>query len=295
MLSAKILRRRFVVKIVGDAAWERAREKNVTTDELEIFQNKEYSWRIELLRKVQKFTSNKSDAIIVPSAYLKKIVAGWGIDESKINVVYNSAEVEVSADFWKITKKQAQNQIGLRGGIILSIGRLVPWKGFGGLISIMPGLLSKNPSLMLVIVGDGPSLEDLRFKIEDLRLNENVKLVGVIEHDKLPLYFKATDVFVLNSSYEGLSHVLLEAMAYKTPIIATNVGGNPELIEDGVNGFLVKRGDLEDLKSKILRLHGDEFLRNKFIENSSEKVRRFSFERMINDTIQILGYTNTTL
>ena len=184
LLAARLLGKRFVLKVVGDAAWE---------------QGKNY------LKIIQSFVANGAERVIVPSQYVKKIVLAWGVSEEKIEVIYNAVE---NSSLPNITKEEAKNKIGIKGDIILSVGRPVPWKGFDDLKTIMPDLLKENPNFRLVIVG------------EDKK----------VPHDQMPYYFKAADIFVLNSGYEGLSHVILEAMSFGVPVIASREGGNPELI-----------------------------------------------------------------
>lgn len=287
IIAAKILRKRFIVKIVGDAAWERARERGITEDAIDVFQSKQYNFTIRILRKIQKYVAGSADKIIVPSRYLRNMVMEWGIDENKIYVIYNSTE-HLAGGQYNLTKEEAKKNIGLEGDIILSIGRFMPWKGFGELIDTMPELLKHNSRFRLAIIGDGPLLNDLKLKVKNLGLGNSVILFGAIEHKKLFLYFKAADMFVLNSSYEGLPHVVLEAMAHDVPIIVTNVGGNPEVIEDNRNGFLVTLHDREELKEKIIKLWEDRDLRNKFVVSSNEKLKQFTIDKMLNDTLRVL-------
>src|SRR3989338_3586429 len=114
LLVSKLLKKRFVLKVVGDEAWE---------------QKKEY------LRGVQKYVAKNAERIIVPSQYVKKMVAGWGVSLDKINVIYNAVENISGPD---ISKEEAKKKLGIDGDIILSAGRPVPWKGFDDLRSIMP-------------------------------------------------------------------------------------------------------------------------------------------------------------
>jgi glycosyltransferase involved in cell wall biosynthesis len=102
-------------------------------------------------------------------------------------------------------------------------------------------------------------------------------------------HFKASKIFVLNSGYEGFSHIILEAMACGLPIITTNVCGNPEMIQDGYNGLLVEYNNKEQLKNAILRLWDNKELRNKFIENGYKTLEKFKLENMINQTIIALS------
>lgn len=258
LFVSKLLRKRLVLKVVGDAAWE---------------QKKEY------LRPIQEHVAKKAHQIIVPSQYVKKMVVSWGVRESKIKVIYNAPEPVSRVD---IAKEQAKARIGIEGDIILSVGRLVPWKGFSVLAEVMPDLLKNNPNFRLVIAGDGPEKD----KIPS---GGAVKLIGQVEHSQMPVYFRAADIFVLNSGYEGLSHVILEAMQYGTPVIASNIGGNPELIENNFNGFLVEYKNREQLKEAILKLWQDKALQEKFINNSREKLKHFTWENLVQQTLKVLS------
>ena len=273
-----------VMKIVGDVAWERARNKyniNELTDE---FQMKHYSPVIEFGRWLEHFIVKKMDSIITPSQYLKKIVSGWGVKPKKINVIYNALE-EIDC---QLSKEQARKQLGYTGKIMFSMARLAPWKGYKALIEIMPRLIEKFKDVKLVIVGDGPEKKNLRSKIKDLVLENSVKLIGAVPHQETGKYFKAADLFVLNTGYEGLSHVLLETLAMKLPAVVSRIGGNQEVIEDGVNGYLFEYNNKEEIYNKVCDLLSDENKQQKFIEAGTEKLKQFTFKRMVDETKELL-------
>jgi len=282
---SKILRKKFIVKIVGDAAWENYANKNKKFDNLEIFQKKKYDFFTEFLRRIQKFVAKGAEKIITPSQYLKNIISNWGIEKEKIKVIYNAVE---KINF-EISKEEAKKKIKIEGNIILSIGRLVPWKGFSALIEIIPDLLKENHNFKLVIIGEGEEERNLKSQISNLKIEKNVKLIGKLIHEEIPLYFRSADLFVLNSEYEGLSHVILEAMQLNVPVIASNRGGNPELIKDGFNGFLVEYNNQEEIKEAILKLWKDKDLQNKFIQNSKEKLKEFCWKNLVNQTLKVLN------
>ena len=257
MLVSKILRKKFVIKIVGDYAWEQYQNKNKGIDLIESFQNKKYDFLTELRRRIQKLVVKKADKVIVPSEFLKKIVAGWDVDERKIEVIYNA-----------FSEPEKIKSVKLDGDVIISAGRPEPWKGFNTLNEIMPDLLKENPRFKLIIATK-------------------------MSHDELMGYFKASKIFVLNSGYEGFSHIILEAMACGLPVIVTKVCGNPEIIQDGYNGLLVEYNNKEQLKDTILRLWEDKKLREKFIENGKKTLGKFTLDKMINKTIKLLfEFTN---
>ena len=285
VLVSKILKKRLVLKIVGDAAWENYANKHSKFDSIDIFQKREYGFFTELFKKTRSFVAKNADIIIVPSQYLKNIVKGWGVPEQGIKVVYNALE-QLSEPH--IPKEEIKKKIRIKGDIILSIGRLAPWKGFSALIEVLPELLKENPNFKLIIIGEGEEKKKIELRVEKLRLKDNVKLIGKINHQDILLYFKVADVFVLNSGYEGLPHVVLEAMQFGVPVIVSNKGGSPELIKDSFNGFLIEYNNKEQIKNALLKLCQDKNLQKRFVENSKEKLKEFSWESLINKTIKIL-------
>ncbi len=289
-LASRFWRKKMILKVVGDGAWEKARNRELIDTDLKSFQCLEVGplnigLKIKLLKRIQKFTAQTAQTIITPSLFLKKIVGLWGVEQGKIKVVHNAIELPTQM---AASKEQAQQKIGIAGDIILSIGRLSPWKGFTALIEAMPGLLKINNNFKLVIVGDGEEKLNLQAKILKLGLEGKVLLTGRVAHNRIPLYLKASQMFVLNSQYEGLPHVVLEAMTAELPVIASRAGGNPEVIQDSVNGLLIDYNDQEQIKVAILKLWGDKQLSQKFIANSKTKLQQFSFNQMLSQTISIL-------
>jgi glycosyltransferase involved in cell wall biosynthesis len=287
LIAGTILRKKLVVKIVGDYAWEQAITKWGVKDQIDDFQEKNYFFPVNLLKKTQAFLAKRAFRIITPSFYLKGIIKGWGVKDGNIKVVYNAVESQSQSQSIA-SKEEAKNKIGIKGDIILSVGRLSPWKGFDCLIEVFPYLLKENPNFKLVIAGEGEERKNLEFKIKNLKLGNNVKLAGKVLHKDIYFYFKAADIFILNSGYEGLSHALLEAMQSGVPIIASNIGGNPELIQDGFNGFLAEYNNKEQIKNSVLRLWKDNDIKRRFIENSNEKLKEFDWEQLLEKTLKNL-------
>ena len=286
MLAAKVLRKKYLLKVVGDYAWEQARTRGWIVDDVDEFQKKKYFFKVGVFRWVQKKTAKEAEKIIVPSQYLKNMVAGWGVDLPKIDVIYNSVDFK---NIFLIDKKIAQEKIGISGEIVFSLGRLVPWKGFGMLIKIWPQILKKKKNLKLVIGGSGPEEKKLKKIIKKYGLEDSVFLVGKIPRKNLFVYFSAADIFVLNSGYEGLPHVLLEALAYRLPVIASDKGGNKEVIKNNYNGLLVKYNQEKEWISAILGLVENESLKRKFAVNSRYDLEKFKYKTMLKKTLNILN------
>jgi len=283
-LVAKWRKTRFVVKIVGDAAWEWAVNSGATYLMINDFQKVEHSGRAGRLHKRQVQVCRAANRIIVPSRYLAGLVQGWGIESERVAVVYNGSDFEPV----EMEREAARKAIGVAGNIILSVGRLVPWKGFRMLIKVMPQLLQLNQFTRLVIVGDGPLAGDLKAMARTLGLERKVFVVGPKSRDELRTYLAAADLFALNTGYEGFSHQLLEALRAGVPVVTTTAGGNRELITQGETGFMVKYNDEFNLVEAIKMLWSNEQIRRKFITNGRKAAEQFSVERMLSETEQIL-------
>ena len=286
-VAARLMRKPFVVRVVGDYAWEIAVQTGKTFLLINDFQKSPKSGRIGRLDRIQKWVCRWASAIIVPSEYLAGLVQGWGIPKEKIQVIYNGVDLP-KVD---VAKEEARRQIGISGNIILSAGRLVPWKGFRMLIKLMPQLLQVNQFFRLVIVGDGPDMKMLQSVVHNLGLERKVYLVGRKTLAEVALFYAASDIFVLNTGYEGFSHQILEAMQAGVPVITTTVGGNREVVTQGENGFLVRYNDEFNLVEAIKALWKQEDLREHLIASAKDTVAHFSIEKMFEQTVTLLNQT----
>ena len=284
LVGARFFKKKFFIRIAGDYAWQVAVEKNKTGLLIDDFQKAKKTGWIGFLHKVQVWACKSADEIIVPSKYLASIVRGWGVSGDKIKVIYNGVDFK-SAD---ISQEEAKKKIGIYGDIILSAGRLVPWKGFRMLIKIMPRLSEISQLFRLVIVGDGPDGKMLASMVKNLGLERKVYLVGRKSQEELATYMAASGMFVLNSGYEGFSHQILEAMTAGIPIITTAVGGNKEVIRQGENGFMVKYQDEFNLVEAIKSLWQNPELREEFKKEGKKTADKFSSEKMFEETVKVL-------
>ncbi len=271
---------KFILKIVGDYAWEQGRSRFGVSDSIEVFQKKRYGFFVSVFKFIERFVAKRANKIIVPSEFLKKIVLMFGVPEERIFVIYNS--------FNEDTKINCKKNKKAKKDVLVSVGRLVPWKGFSELIKIMPELLKENKNFVLNIIGDGPERENLEKLIDKLKLKTKVFLMGKMSKDELFCEIKKSKIFLLNTSYEGFSHQILEVMKLGVPVITTNVGGNPEVIVNEKNGILVTLGDMETFKSEILRVNSSSSLRRELVKNAKNFLKMFDEENMVKDTLEIL-------
>jgi len=283
-LVSKLTRKPFLLKIVGDYAWEQATARFSYTETLEHFQKDDTLFIVPLvMRFVERWVARQAIKVIVPSRYLGRIVREWGIPKKKITVVYNGIEAEQVG-----LKQVIRGLLKFKGKLVISVSRLVPWKGFDTLICVYAKLRKRFPDLALLIVGAGPDMEKLERLAGELGVSDSVIFTGNVERSVALRYMRAADVFVLNTRYEGFSHLLLEASAVGVPIVTTKIGGNPELIEDNVNGFLVQPDDADALERRIEKLLASPETRARLAGNAKKRVGNFSVDRMVEETADVL-------
>jgi glycosyltransferase involved in cell wall biosynthesis len=156
------------------------------------------------------------------------------------------------------------------------------------LLDMMVERKARGEATKLVIGGDGPERVQLEAKIKALHLESSVTMVGALSFHDVFRYVTAADVFVLNTAYEGLSHHLIEAMALGTPIVTTPVGGNPELITDGVEGLLVPVNNVAALDAAVSRILQDASLRERLSAAGQTKAAAFASTDAIPQIAQLL-------
>ncbi len=172
------------------------------------------------------------------------------------------------------------------GGTVVVVASLTPKKDHETFLASARLVADVLPDTRFVIVGDGELRNHLVNRTAELGLEDCVVFTG--ETPAVGLHLSEADVSVLTSLREGCSNVVLESMVLERPVVATDVGGNRELIEDGVTGFLVKAGDVEGIARKVIDLLADEPLRQRMGKAGRERViERFVAERMISDTIAL--------
>ncbi len=280
MKAAQKAGKPFVVKVVGDYAWEQGTQRFGVKQNLDEFvRTPQKSFFVRRMQRVQTLVAQSAAQVIVPSEYLKGIVTAWGISSQKIQVIYNAVSIDSIG-----TVPEAMNK--LPRPLVVSVGRLVPWKGMDRLIDGMWAARRKGSNASLVIVGSGPLKTELERKARFL-LKDNYWFAGELSHIDTLAAIKDADIFVLNSSYEGLSHVLIEALKLGTCILTTNAGGNDEIVVRGT-GITIKVGDEARFASslRILIEHQEE--RSRLSSAAKQSGQRFSLETMLSATVTAL-------
>ena len=277
-VASLLVRKPLILRVPGDYAWEQGIQRFGVRESLDDFQKRSYGLRVAILRAIQRFVARRARRVIAPSRYLARIVSGWISNKKDIDVIYNGVALA------QVGFAQGVRAHGREVNRIVSSGRLVPWKGFGELI----GIVAKHRDWRLDIFGDGPGRRELEERIATLGAGGRIALKGSVSREDMLETFARAAVFVLNSRYEGLSHTLVEAMAAGAPVVATRVGGNPEVVEDGANGLLVEAGDAAGLERALARLLSDEALRWKLGDAARDLAKDFSIEKTVEATANLI-------
>lgn len=212
-----------VVKIVGDYAWEvyQGAGGKELLDEFVMHRH----WmqpKIFAIEGMERQTVKYASRIITPSQYLKGIVEKWGVSSEKIEVIYNEVQPLPEG----MIRDEARKQFGVDGKRVLCTAvRAVPWKNIDFIIKLLPKL---DQDIILVIAGDGPSLESWKAVAKLSGVEDRVRFLGKQDRKELGNWYRAADLFVLPSGYEGFPNVIPEAVSCGLPCLVSDKGGNPE-------------------------------------------------------------------
>lgn len=223
-------RKKLIRKIVGDWAWERGMNKKIINESFDEFQNNKHNLHLEIAKFSRGWTATKADLIITPSNHLKNVVKGWGVKENRIKVIYNGTKLKNKPD---PIDDQPNDYFKF-----ITVGRLAPWKNIDIIIEALSDYKKANQNFIFYIVGSGPEEIKLKKLVNDLDLENFVTFTGQLQKDDLNYYLQKSDIYIQASSYEGLPHVILEAMSHNLSIISTPIGGTNEVIQDGKNGWV---------------------------------------------------------
>jgi glycosyltransferase involved in cell wall biosynthesis len=274
----RVLRRRYILKIVGDTVWETARNRGVTNLSIDDFQRNTVA-QAQLSPEIQQ--RNRwvlaAQHIVVPSEYLRGLVQGWGVPPAKITVIRNGTTIPEAG-----LVATARTSRRLR---VIYVGRLTNWKGIETLL-----LAARDVSSIEVeILGDGPEWPHLTELSAQLGLADRVTFRGRVAPDGVRMAMARADVLVLTSLYEGLSHTVLEAFAAGVPCIVSNCGGNEEVVIHAENGLVVPPQNVERLAEALRRLSADEHLRIDLATRALDTARTFDLAETVRQTEHLIA------
>ncbi len=206
------------------------------------------------------------------------------LNEENVPVIYRGINFEE----WDKRPVQAISYRENDEIILGNVGRLVEQKGQVLLIEIAKTLKKKGLIFKLIIAGSGPLQESLQMQIDDNGLNNEIKLIGFLQDVKS--FLKTIDIFIFPSLWEGFGNAMVEAMVEKKVPVAFNLTSNPEIIENGKNGFLVEHPNLNEFANKIIYLANHPKIREQMGEKARESaISKFSFDKIMKDWEKLLG------
>jgi glycosyltransferase involved in cell wall biosynthesis len=272
-LGALLARRPLVVKLVADEAYERARRSGLFDGTLEEFQRVSGGVRLRALRASRNRALARAAHVFCPSAYLRGIALGWGLDPGHVTVLPNPAPRLPDLP----DQAEARAALRLTGPLLAFAGRLTAQKDLEVALAAMASL----PGVRLAVLGDGPERGRLERRATELGLDSRARFLGGGGRDDVLTLFRAADAVVLSSSWENFPHTVVEALAVGTPVVATAVGGVSEVVRDGENGLLVPPRDAGALAAALRRLGDAPGLRERLAAAAAPSVEPLAEERLL--------------
>jgi glycosyltransferase involved in cell wall biosynthesis len=219
-----------------------------------------FNWFLRIFE--EKMLERSSKIIAVSDFTRRELLQYYKVKEAKIRVIHNGVDVNKFKPAGD--KRRAKEELGLNPEdiAILSVGRLYARKGLFTLIESMPAVVKRFRNAKFVVSGKGQSneMKKLVAHAEKLGIRDNIIFTGYFPDEKLPRLYQAADVFAFSTFYENLPFAVLEALSTGLPVVTTYVGGIPEIIENGKNGFLVQPFNSKELSDRVLHFleHPDE-------------------------------------
>lgn len=268
-IGASAARRPLVVKLVSDEAFERATRSGRFVGTLEEFQTTE-GVRARFLRSTRTGALRRARHVFCPSAYLRDIALRWGLDPQRVSVLPNPAPIVPQMP----PRDELRRELELEGNVLVFAGRLGPQKAVGVLLAALVDV----DGVSLLVAGDGPERGALERRASELGLDGRVRFLGSVPRETVLRLFRAADASVLPSAWENFPHTVVEALAVGCPVIATAVGGVPEVVRDDENGLLVPPNDPTALATALGRFFADGELRERLAAEAPSSVASHSEE-----------------
>ncbi|MEA2828911.1 MAG: L-malate glycosyltransferase [Actinomycetota bacterium] len=285
--GARLARRPVVLKVPGDSAWERGRRQGLTTLGFDEFQDAAGGpLRLRAMRQVRNWAARHASAVVVPSHYLGRVAGRWAGGRTPVTVVLNGVRApEPEAGLTGPPTGSGATPDGAGGLALVFVGRLVAHKRIEILLD---AVAASHPSVTLAIVGTGPEEAALTARAGALGVGGRVRFEGSLSHDDVMRRLAGADALVSATSYEGLPHVVIEALVCGTPVITTPAGGVVEVIEDRDNGRLVDPADATTFAAVFEELRADAGLRARMSARAALAGQQWGFDRCADEIEALL-------
>ena len=199
--------------------------------------------------------------------------------QKKTSIIFNPVNKKVSLTPSPSPKGEGNYAEKGKLNRIISVARLYPQKNQKMMIQAFAKIAEKYPDWKLVIYGEGPLRVELEALVSSFKLQERVLLPGRTE--KVIEELRKSKIFCLSSDYEGMSNSMIEAICVGLPIVTTKVSGTDELVNDGINGYVVEIGDVDGMASALKKLMSDEHLMQQMGENSLKMKSQFQIDTIL--------------
>ena len=243
----------------------------------------------KVLQRLMKGVLRNCSDITAVSSFVKNIVVRkFSISEDRIKVIPNGVNTRKFAHYCNGTAIREKYHIKDNELLVLTVQRLHPRKAVQYFLKVISKISKSEDRMKFMIVGDGPEKAKLMNLSRTLKIEDKLVFTGFVPDSTLPSYYAACDIFTLHTLYEGLGVVLLEAIASGKPVVTTIAGGTIDVIQNGVNGLLVKPKDVNAFANAILTLAKNKDLRIKMGERGRKMaVDKFDWEKIAEKYIQV--------
>jgi glycosyltransferase involved in cell wall biosynthesis len=273
--GATLARRPYVVKLTADPAFERARRRHLVGGNVDEFQRLAGGPVVRGLRIARDAELRGAAHVFTPSAYLRELAIGWGVDAGRVSVLPNPAPSLPDL----APRDELRRSFGLDRPTLAFAGRLTAQKS----LDVALDAIAQVEGVELVIAGEG----DERMRLQQ-RSHERVRFLGAQPRDRILELFRAADASILSSSWENFPHTVVEALAVGTPVISTDAGGVSEVVRDGENGLLVPAGDVAALAAAVKLFFADDALRERLRAAAAPSVAAYAPERVLGELEETL-------
>lgn len=240
-----------------------------------------------------KYNAHSVSQIICVSDYIRHLITPDIRQPDKLVTVHSGIDLqrfELADNSLKTNRLRSEFQIPSHHFLIVNIAAIAPHKDYFTFVKTAEKLIHDDfPATFLAIGGDGGELAQIRQFIQEKKLEDRVILTGF--RKDVPQILPELDLLLFTSKTEGLGTSILDAFACGVPVVATNAGGIPEVVEAGVTGLVCEVGDAECLADAVRKLLTDNILRSKLVENAKRRVQQFSKSAMASAILEI--YRNT--
>jgi glycosyltransferase involved in cell wall biosynthesis len=228
-----------------------------------------------------------SKKIIVNSNWLKDYLVRCGSRPEKVVVIHNGIEsgnFTSNADPLMLRRKYG---IAENAKVIGIVARLHPMKDHVTFFDTVKLVRDSLPSVYAVVAGDGELSDTLKQYVTEIGLENNVTFLGNVTNE-LPEIYRMMNVFLLTSQWgESFPNVILEAMSASVPVVATNISAVPEIIEDGISGYLVEKKNAALIAERTLKILSNADIRSQFVRNGLKRAGVFTVEKMVKNYEQL--------